>query len=89
MSLEDFRKSFIKFASDNGIDLPDILTNANEAVLIAGINTHLRPFANNLDLCYSNLQTLIMAAGHEMPELNEEQTAKVKRYLEAFIKCTA
>ena len=88
MSLPDFRKAFVKYATEIKLDLPPALINVSDVELVAGINTHLRPFAHDMDLCYSNLQTLILASGYEIPELTAEQTAKVKRYIEALIKAS-
>ena len=88
MSLQEFRQSFIKYAA-NGFELPEKFHSASDLELVAVINQYIRPFANNLDLALSNLETLIIASGREIPQLNDEQKTKLKRYLQAFIECTA
>jgi hypothetical protein len=89
MSLSDFRISFQTNLNLWGVDVPDNIKNASDAEFTIVVNNHLRPFKDDLNLAYSNLETLIVAAGYKVPELNEEQKAKVKRYIQAFIECTA
>lgn len=89
MSLTEFRASFRKFVENNGFKLPDFLINSSDVEFTAGVNQVLRPYENDMDLCLSNLKTVITIAGHELPDLNAEQEKKLKRYLDAFIKSTA
>lgn len=86
MSLSEFRVSFARYAEENNIALPDKFMNANEIEFVAAINAYIKPLSHDMDLCYSNLETLITISGCEAPKLSEEQTNKVKRYLQAFIK---
>jgi hypothetical protein len=88
MSLSEFRAAFHRYAKENNINLPEKFTSASELEFISAINTYLKPHADNMDLCYSNLRTLIIIAEGDAPELTPEQTNKVKRYLQAFIRVT-
>jgi hypothetical protein len=88
MSLSDFRASFVRYAEENKFEIPSTFKNATDVEFAIAVNMYLRPHAHDLDLCYSNLQALIMVSGCEVPELNAEQKTKVKRFLQAFIKAT-
>ena len=88
MSLAEFKAAFIKYVAGIDMKMPQAFTDATDLELIAIINQYLRPFSHDMNLCYSNLQTLIIASGHEVPELTEEQKAKVKRFIAAFIKAS-
>ena len=86
-TIQKFRDSFVKYANSQGFSVPEQIKNANDFEFSIFVRNNLQPFRHDLNLAYSNMQSLMIMAGHELPQLSENQREKVKSYISAFIDC--
>jgi hypothetical protein len=87
-TLQKYRDAFIAYVEgpECKAQIPVSIKQSTDSEFLIFIISNMRPFRNDINLCYSRLLSLIQNSGITVPPIGDAQKAKICRFLECFIE---